>query len=706
MVGADAGCRTMTDTARSLPSWLLKPFTMPNLALVLLGLGMAGMLVFLLIRGSGIYPVVFADEWSYSSYSRLMPLSEAGVPSYLYLWLYSSTSVCVDGFLDCARVLNSLAIVLSMPFIYLVTRRVASSATAAFVAIVAVLGAFNTYAIYFMPESLYFLMFWLLTWLLLSRDGPASTWHALVVGGLLGLLSLVKVHALFLAPGALAYLAYTHACARDARWIRRAVVALLLAGIAFVLIKLAIGYLAAGRNGVTVFGSLYGSQANAMPLAARIYKLTAGSLASLQGHLLSLVFMFGLPIAALFVRSQPAQAQSGEPREPRASHGSVKIYAVLVFLPLVALACVFTAAIEGAGPLELAGRLHQRYYNFAFPLLLIIAAGELRERARPSLARWLVGGVIVIAVAVAMQFLLPTYTPAMVDSPELRGLTVKPFVFLIVGIAGILATLAWVIRPRLGAAAFVFVLAPAAALTTTALVGAEVRQRQVPDVYEDASQFAKRYLRADVARLVVVAPHPAPLLRALFHLDNADVEAIQKEEGTRINRIDLPRDAEWALLIGRYDVPKELDGSLTFDNYSLLHLAGERILDFRTAGWPAVVRARGLGAPESWGTWSIGSEVTIQFAGNLPARFRLSLQARAFGPNIGKPVEIEVGRELHTVRLDRESKAFSEVFQTTGNEKMLRFSVPRPVSPKSLGTNDDERLIGIGLTELRISPLD
>lgn len=693
----------MTDTARSLPSGVLKPFTMPNLALVLLSLGMAGMLVFLLIRGSGIYPVVFADEWSYSSYSRLLPLSEAGVPSYLYLWLYSSTSVCANGFLDCARVLNSLAIVLSMPFIYLVARRVASPATAAFVAIVSVLGAFNTYAIYFMPESLYFLMFWLLTWLVLSRDGPASTWHALVVGVLLGLLSLVKVHALFLAPGVLAYLAYTHACERHAKWIRQAAVALLLAGVAFVLTKLAIGYLAAGRNGITLFGSLYGGQANAMPLAARIYKLTAGSLASLQGHLLSLVFMFGLPIAALFVRSQPAQGRSGK---PRASHGSVKMYAVLVFLPLVALASLFTAAVEGAGPLELAGRLHQRYYNFAFPLLLIIAAGELREPARPSVARWLVGGVIVIAVAGAMQFLLPTYTPAMVDSPELRGLTVDPSVFLIVGGAGILATLAWVIRPRLGAAAFVFVLAPAAALTTTVLVGAEVRQRQVPDVYEDASQFAKRYLHADVARLVVIAPHPAPLLRALFHLDNARVAAIQKEEGTHINRADLPHDAEWALLIGRYDVPKELDGSLTFDNYSLLHLAGERILDFRTTGWPAVVRARGLGAPESWGTWSNGPEVTIQFAGNLPARFRLSLRAQAFGPNVGKPVEIEVGRELHTMRLDQESKSVTQVFHTAGDEKMLRFRIPQPVSPKSLGINDDERLIGIGLTELRISPLD
>lgn len=692
----------MTDTVRHLPPGLLKPNAMPRLALALLGMGMAGMFVFLLIRGTGIYPVVFADEWSYSSYSRLLPLSQAGVPSYLYLGLYRSTSICADGFLDCARVLNSVAIVLAMPFIYLVTRRVASPAAAAFVAIVSTLGAFNTYAIYFMPESLYFLVFWLLTWLVLSRDGPASPQHALVVGVVLGLLSLVKIHALFLAPGVLAYLACTHACARDAKWVQRAIIAPLLAGIAFVLIKLAIGYLVAGRDGVTLFGSLYGSQANALPLSARIYRLAVGSLASLQGHLLSLAFMFGLPITALLAAIRPGQAQSGEPR----TNGSVQLYTALVLFPLVALACLFTAAVEGSGPLELAGRLHQRYFNFAFPLLLITAAGELRAPARSPLVRWLAGGVMVIAAACAIRFLLPTYTPAMVDSPELRGLTVNPTVFLIAGIAGMLTTLTWAIRPRLGAAAFVFVLAPAAALTTTTLVGAEVRQRQVPDVYENASQFAKRYLRSDVKRLVVIAPHPAPLLRALFHLDNAHVASIQKEEGARVNRSELPPGAEWALLIGRYDVPKELDGGLAFGNYSLLHVANERVLDFRTADWPAVVRARGLGAPEPWGTWSDGPEVTLEFAGNLPARFRLSLRAQAFGPNIGEPVVIAAGGEQHAVRIGRESQTVTQVFRTDGNARILRFHIPRPVSPRSLGTNDDERLIGIGLTELSISPLD
>ncbi len=92
------------------------PFLVGALVLVFL---------FLLIRNAGIYPLVFVDEWTYSANTRMMPLSAAQVPSYLYFKLFQLTNYCGDGYLDCNRMLNSALYVLAAPFVYLLARRVA-----------------------------------------------------------------------------------------------------------------------------------------------------------------------------------------------------------------------------------------------------------------------------------------------------------------------------------------------------------------------------------------------------------------------------------------------------------------------------------------------------------------------------------------------------------------------------------------------------
>ena len=67
--------------------------------LTFLSLGIGLIFLFLLIRNAGLYPSVFADEYTYSKLSRLLPLSESSIPGYLYLKLYSVTNSCGDGFL-------------------------------------------------------------------------------------------------------------------------------------------------------------------------------------------------------------------------------------------------------------------------------------------------------------------------------------------------------------------------------------------------------------------------------------------------------------------------------------------------------------------------------------------------------------------------------------------------------------------------------
>jgi phosphoglycerol transferase len=659
---------------------------------------MACLYFFLLVRGSGIYPVVFADEWSYSSYARLLPLSQAGVPSYLYLFVYSSTSICRDGFLDCARYLNCTFMVLTMPFIYGTARLVCTPRLACLLAVLSVLGPFNTYAIYFMPEAMYFMGFWALTWIVLTRDDWTNLGYGLAVGLTAGLLSLVKVHALFILPALVAYGACLPFLRQETNPARRAftIVCAICAG--FFGAKFLIGYLLAGKSALSLLGPVYGSQASGPPGSAHATKLASKALHILAGHLMSLLVLFLVPVACLVTRlplgrTDGARAGAG----PR-----IGLYTMLVLATLLAVVAAFTAIAEGSGPYETAGRLHMRYYNFAFPLLLIVAAGEFRAGIPIGGVRKVVAGLLIAVAGYATMRLLVTYTPSYVDSPELRGVSSSQNVLIAFGTAGILAAIAWIWRPSKGAALFLLVLL-AANLNGTLQVGGEVRSRQTPDIYEEASLFAKRYLGNEVGQLTVVAPDVAPMLRALFHLDNVQVVTHQQPEGSRLDLDELPKKTNWLLLIGKYELGDALQSTLGFGGFSLVQIGHERCVDFRVDKWPGVIRTAGLSSPESWGTWSIGREVVIEFATTLPREFKLTLTGHGFDANSTFPVRIgNVSRDIH---LPREDGTSSAEFHTDGKERIIKIGIIRPIAPKDLGLNDDTRELGLALRELKITTI-
>jgi phosphoglycerol transferase len=373
-------------------------------------------------------------------------------------------------------------------------------------------------------------------------------------------------------------------------------------------------------------------------------------------------------------------------------------------MTLIAVAAVFTAVTEGSDPSQTAGRLHMRYYNFAFPLLLIVAAAEFRDGVPVGGVRGLAVGFLIAIAGYAAMRLLSTYTPSMVDSPELRGVSKNGLVFIAVGTVAIVTAIAWMPRPKWGAALFLFVLMPAVSLTGTWQVGQEVRRRQAPDIYEEASQFTKRYLGSETSQLAVIAPHLAPLVRALFHLDNVQVAFHQQAEGTRLALDQLPKKTNWLLLIGKYELSEDLRSTLSFGGFSLVQIGSERRLDFRMDRWPSVVRAAGLYQPEAWGTWSSGREVVVEFATTLPLEFKLTLTGHAFGANGTFPVQVGNASKQFHLPAAQDGTSSAE-FRTDGNERIVRISIPRPAAPKVLGLNDDSRELGLGLRELKITAI-
>jgi phosphoglycerol transferase len=111
----------------------------------------------------------------------------------------------------------------------------------------------------------------------------------------------------------------------------------------------------------------------------------------------------------------------------------ISIFAIAVLVNLILVTGLFTASVANTGPYETAMRLHMRYYDFAFPILLVIAASQLSSETNVGIRKWraLTAFPIGTAILYAVYTHLSPYTPSFVDSPELRGFTFKPTVFYV-----------------------------------------------------------------------------------------------------------------------------------------------------------------------------------------------------------------------------------------------------------------------------------
>ncbi len=654
----------------------------------------------LLFRNCGIYPVVFADEYNYSKFSRLLPLQDSVFPDYLYLVIYRLTSICGDGFLDCARILNILFFVAAMPFIYLTTRRVSTRWVASIVALLALLGPINSYTAYFMPEALYFFSFWLLTWFILRIDNTSGLRSWCFAGILLGFSAQIKPHALFLLPAIAGYILYVNR-KKEGKWMLQALRdAIIFVAFAFVA-KASIGYLCAGKAGLTIFGSFYTpilTQTVSKP--GQYLELLSLSIENVKGHVLAICLMFGVPIA-FAIKASFDSAVSKE--EVGAGH-RVAVYALLVLVSLILVASLFTGATADVR------HLRMRYYNFALPLLLVIAASQLSFEQTTNMLkrRAIVALPIGAAILYAVYTFLVPFMPNFIDSPELSGLTSSPIVFYALSGISMAALALWVYSARAGAKIFLFLLMPLAVGFSTCDVNHELRLRVVPDVFDKAGIFAKQFLPdEELSKLVIAGSEPGGLFRSLFYLDNPKASWKTIPQGAACDLSKLPAGKEWILVIGDHPLPENTFYQLQMNGFTLARTTGANTIDFREFSWPGIISSsHGLSSAEPFGRWSSSDVVTLEFRQPLPEKFAVHLLANAFGPNIGKEFVAHVADSAVRFRLGASFEERVLEFSNPKRSKIIRIDVPSPCSPKESGlSGGDERRLGIGFRELRIEPL-
>ena len=674
---------------------------------LLLALGVGAGLGYLLARNAGLPPFIFGDELIYSTFARLIPLADASVPSYLYLWLASASSACGTGFLDCMRVANALLFAAAAPLIYLCARKVCGKPAAVAVALASLLAPANTYTAYFMPEAPYYFCFTLLAWTTLTHLHGAWLRFALITGVLLGLMSLIKVHALFLLPAQCLFVLIALG------W-RRGLRAAASTAIVALAVRLALGYLLAGDAALKPFGAMYGAHAEGSSL--HLLALLPGALANLRGHLMGLALMFTFPFVLLCYALLRARAE----QQPRAI-SELQLYAVLMLAAPMAMAVAYTAtiySIEGF-------RVHMRYYDFAFPLLFIVGAAAATgtpgkpgtpgtPRSRPSR---MLAGALAAAGAAALLYaaakLQADFKVSYVDAAELATLLLSNRWLHALLALELFILAAWVVNVRLAAGLFVFVMLPFFALQTELSARSYFAQGAKPTIYDDAGRFVRSYLsQAERAQLTIAGDGYTNLFRAKFHADVHSIKLIDMPEGAAFTPQMAPSTGRWLLVVGAHPIPAQYKPSAEGPGYKLVRLNGQprRLWQLNLSGaqpdLSMAERMDGFGISEQWGRWSLGQTVTIRFAKPLPRELVLTMTARAFGPNAGLPFIMRVGAQETTFTLDPGPRDVTLRFVTDGAQRDVTIVVPQPVSPHSLGGSNDRRTLGIGVNNIGVATPD
>ncbi|WP_332855182.1 DUF7024 domain-containing protein [Duganella sp. S19_KUP01_CR8] len=674
-------------------------------------LALLAVLLYLVLRNTGAYPVVFADEWLYSKFARLQPLAESQVPSWLYLKLFGQTNACGTGFLQCARVLNAALFVAAAPFISMVARPLAGKRAARLIALLAVLSPISSYTGYFMPESMYFLGFWVLSWALLAHAAPAPQWrptlaYALLGGALLGVLSLIKVHALFLLPALCLFLVHSRRSAARQGWIVAGAAAAALAALAAFAVKLALGYLLAGPVGLSLLGSFYGGQVSNSGLG--IARLLAPFAHNALGHAMGLLVLFVFPLAMLAAAGLSAPLRDALGRPGRA----LLAYTVLMLGAALGMTAVYTASIADAGPQEII-RLHLRYYDFTFPLLMIAAVAVVRHSERLSLRlRAAIAAPLALLMLAATARLVPAFQLSAIDSPELFSMHVLAPLYYLLALLELALLALWIWRPRRAQPLYLLVLAPLFALAGEGASAVLMHRAQQPNPYDLGGRLVHDFLDdGQRARLSIAGDSLGGLARAQFHSDHAQTATIELREGAPFDLTQTPARQQWLLVVGKHALPPALKPLLATPDYALVRLSrGGRslyqinMLQPLAGGHLSAVD--GLADAEHWGSWSNARTVTLHTSEPLPRHLTVMLNGRAFGPNVGQDFVLRAGQASTRFKLPAATQELFLQLETDGQQRTLHIDVPQPATPASLYGGNDTRLLGIGLVGVEIGEAD
>jgi phosphoglycerol transferase len=591
--GSVQGLRRKDQPVAAIASWTLRGVPQFELqsALVLLLIFGALSLCFIVKSLALHYPSIIGDEYYYSILSRyfgdqrLLFAHNRYLPDYpneLYFWLFHPSRLFGDSSYQFAKIFNSLLFAAAIFPLYALLRRFLKHVPALLLSILIVIAPIESYTAYFMPESCYFLGFWLFVFLFVSNLPHRSLIAGILGGVALGLLTLIKPHALAVLGGAnltlIIFASLPETFDLKRRDCVRCFVALNGAWLATVAM---LHVMLFGHRDLDIFG-IY----RATPIPGRLV-YTKDMIKVLFGHLAYIAPMFGLPIVVTVLAALgwlPAEVS-----ESRSRLRILSVFAIVVWGCLLVMTGSATVCFGYDSSSDLA-RMLARYYDFALPMFLISFYAARDSKPPEKVRKLLFYGILacLVLVFVGWRFFAGLRPVNLTDFPEMAWVTQPHHIALSVFwpvAALVLAYYAIVgLKERTTYSTYlVAALVVGSLLTASAQRGFDVETRA------DLAGVLVRSLFHGKERdhLLVVGSDPVTVRRCLFGIE-ANPWVLELPAGTTLDRLQIGKEIHWVLALDDYD--------LRVPSTTLLALPGLKILQLQpqTTGVPEQIRPRAI----------------------------------------------------------------------------------------------------------------
>ena len=685
-------------------------------ALVLVTIGLCVLALLTLLHLALPFPYILDDEYRYSQLARYgLPLPGSAVANFP-VFLYSSTfrwvASCGEGFLPCARFMNVLFLVASLLPLYRTARLFMDRRWAVTVAAFAIAAPIHTFTAYFMAEAMYFFLFWIFVWFVLSRLHHDPLQLGGGAGAIVALLTLVKPHGLVVLGAAAAFvlvLAMVRRPIYSFRWLSKVLIA---AALGFLVVRFGVGYILAGRQGLDIFGA-YRGQVTPMANLARSSSRLGRVLQILWGHLGALMLLFSIPIA-IAVSYLPRLAKPApRPEYPsRPDLAELSLFTIVFLGVLVLFFAKFTADISGAE----AARFLSRYYDFAFPLCLIITAAFARD-ARLALVAGFRSRVIVAVVLAAGMVgaihSLKGFSLYCADTPELAWVSVWPQLVWPLAVLAVLLLACWLFRARLAAYGFLLVFFPLVAAVAGFVVTKNGLLANRGTAYDFGSLVARRLITPqDRGKGAVVGEELGSRYRCLFHLDSQTDQIVKVAAGAPIEAGMIAADRRWALIVGQHELRIPHSSIIEGQGFSLVSfapgvlVASSQPWDGRpmeltfTEATPGIVS--GFHPIDAYCMWSRTESPAVQLPIAVDRRVRVRLWAQGYGPNANRTVTVGLGAGRASVTLAGNLQTSEVVLSPGTPARVLKFEGLKPASPAAWEGSPDVRTLGMCLRSVSI----
>lgn len=526
-----------------------------------------------------VLPSIMQDEYIYTSQAKNLPFVEQFYSNYLFSLVMGLTNYCGEDFYSCTKSINSVFFIGTVLFVFLIAIRFLSFRWSVFAASVTALSPIAIPVSYFMPETMYFTMMTVTTWitLLVSRK---DNWLLWIIPGLsLGAAALVKPHAIFMLPAFLVFASIFAYKKYEGSWFQgvRAGLAVI---VGFMVTKLGLGFAFAGTEGLKLFGG-YGSPVDALTGAAAAEEVSVVgeaiarsglevliSVASvhLLAHAAVVLLLAGIPLF-LSLRVSYSIVKT---KQPIGEVSSLFILVALITVSMIGVVALFEAYVSASGD-DHSDRLILRYYEFLIPQFIIMGLLLPRFTDSKRLFRIIQGSVIVAASMFFTIYYPPTFDKQYADASTLPGIGETQGFFVFVGLFVSSAVIFWIVNPERGNVVIGRFIMPAVLIL--ALVMSQNKLIEIngtPAYFDQAGWDTRTYLQ-DVPgdRILIVGQTRTEVFTVKFWIDEANIRDLLVGDGSVISDQNV-EGTDYVVTLGNMEIGFNHEPVTEGDGYRLV----------------------------------------------------------------------------------------------------------------------------------------